>query len=48
MLDKEKAAIVTEVGVEVEDSAAVKKALRKMDMIVLSLCAIIYLLNFLE
>jgi hypothetical protein len=47
MLDKEKAA-TTEAGYEVEDSVKVKKAVRKMDSIVLSLCAIIYLLNFLE
>lgn len=31
-----------------EDSAVVKKAVRKMDLVVLPLAAIIYLLNFLE
>ncbi|GAA5916477.1 uncharacterized protein JCM6883_006804 [Sporobolomyces salmoneus] len=47
MADKEKAPVITEDLID-EDSAAVKRAVRKMDWIVLSLCAIIYLLNFLD
>lgn len=48
MLDKEKVAVTTETRVQEEDSAAVSRAVRKMDWVVLSLCAIIYLLNFLD
>jgi len=49
MVDAEKDPTPPQAGHEdFEDSAVVKKAVRKMDMVVLPLAALIYLLNFLE
>ncbi|GAA5936454.1 uncharacterized protein JCM15063_001891 [Sporobolomyces koalae] len=47
MTDKEKSPVIVEETVQ-EDSAAARRAVRKLDMVVLPLAAMVYLLNFLD